>query len=271
MNKTTIQSAIVLVCALSGAAFAQTAAPKAPEPDYTLSYNVGATTDYRYRGISQSRLQPAVFGGVDFAHKSGFYAGAWASSITWIKDNSSAGFETKGPIELDLYGGYKGEFNKEISYDLGLLQYAYLGNTLSNTSPGNGATYQDANTTELYGAVTYKQYTAKYSHSVGRLFGTLGSKNSGYIDLSANFDLGNGWSVVPHIGIQRISDNAKANYGGVSPAYTDYSVTVNKDIDGLVVSAALVSTDASKVFYENVATKQFMGKTGLVLSLKKNF
>jgi uncharacterized protein (TIGR02001 family) len=270
MTKTTIQSAIVLVCALSGAAFAQTAAPaapKAPEPDYTISYNVGATTDYRYRGISQSRLKPALQGGVDFAHKNGVYLGAWASTITWIKDASTPGFETKGPIELDLYGGYKGEFNKDVSYDVGLLQYAYVGNSLDKAAaPG----YGNANTTELYGAVSYKQYTAKYSHSFGRLFGTLGSKNSGYIDLSANFDLGNGWSVVPHLGIQRISDNATAVYG-TSPAYTDYSVTVNKDFDGLVLSGALVGSDAKAGFYTNAVANQNMGKTGLVLSIKKNF
>src|SRR5687767_7899350 len=65
---------------LSGAAFAQTA------PESTLSFNVGAVTDYRYRGISQSRLKPALQGGVDYTHGSGFYVGAWASTIKWIKD-----------------------------------------------------------------------------------------------------------------------------------------------------------------------------------------
>jgi uncharacterized protein (TIGR02001 family) len=275
MTKTTIQSAIILVCALSGAAFAQTAAPaaaKAPEPDYTLSYNVGVTTDYRYRGISQSRLKPALQGGVDFAHKNGVYLGAWASSISWIKDNTPNGVSTKGPIELDLYGGYKAELSKELAYDVGVLQYAYLGNTLADTmANAAGFRYENANTTELYGALTYKQFTAKYSHSLGRLFGTLGSKNSGYIDFSANFDLGNGWSVVPHIGLQRISDNAKGNYSNVSPSYTDYSVTVNKDIDGLVLSGALVGTDANAGFYASPVSGFNMGKTGLVLSIKKNF
>ena len=74
------QKMVLPALALSGAAFAQT---KAPEPDYTLSFNVGAVTDYRYRGISQSRLDPALQGGADFAHKSGFYVGTWASTIKW--------------------------------------------------------------------------------------------------------------------------------------------------------------------------------------------
>ena len=67
-------------------ATAVSAQQKAPEPDYTFAFNVGAVTDYRYRGISQSRLLPAAQGGVDFSHKSGFYLGAWASTIRWLKD-----------------------------------------------------------------------------------------------------------------------------------------------------------------------------------------
>lgn len=57
------QLIVLAALAMSGTAFAQT---KAPEPDYTFSYNVGAVTDYRYRGISQSRLKPALQGGIDF-------------------------------------------------------------------------------------------------------------------------------------------------------------------------------------------------------------
>src|SRR6476620_2710499 len=78
---------VVLLSSLaaSGVVMAQATAPKAPEPDYTLAYNVGAVTDYRYRGISQSRERPALQGGIDFTHKSGFYLGTWASTIQWIK------------------------------------------------------------------------------------------------------------------------------------------------------------------------------------------
>src|SRR5450755_1123721 len=90
-----------------------------------LSFNVSVTSDYRFRGISQTRLKPALQGGVDYALSSGFYVGAWASTIQWIKDNG-----VKGPVELDLYGGYKGEIQKDLGYDVGLLQYAYVGNKL---------------------------------------------------------------------------------------------------------------------------------------------
>lgn len=239
------QLIVLAALAMSGAAFAQT---KAPEPDYTFSYNVGAVTDYRYRGISQSRLNPALQGGIDFAHKSGFYLGTWASSIKWVKDGGG-----DAPAEIDLYGGYKASYN-DIAYDIGVLTYQYPGHKLP-VSP---------NTTELYAAGTVGPATLKYSHSVTNLFGFSDSKNSGYLDLSANFDLGNSWSVTPHIGHQWVKHNS-----GFS--YTDYSVTLGKDFgNGLSASAALVGTDASSGAYVSPAGKN-LGKSGLVLGVKYSF
>lgn len=242
------QSAITLACLLVGAA--ASAQTKAPEPDYTLSYNVGVTTDYRYRGISQSRLKPALQGGVDFAHKNGVYVGAWASTIHWIKD---AGGD--GNVELDLYGGYKGSAG-DLSYDVGVLAYQYPSNKLPVS----------ANTTEVYGALTYGPVTAKYSHSVSNLFGFADSKNSGYLDVSATFDLGGGYSVAPHIGHQKVSGSGNGVF-----SYTDYSVAVTKDFgNGLAASATVVATDADKALYVTPAGK-FTGRTGLVLGLKYSF
>jgi uncharacterized protein (TIGR02001 family) len=270
MQIKTISTAIALLCVASSAAFAQA---KAPEPDYTLAYNIGATTDYRYRGISQSRLKPALQGGVDFAHKSGFYLGAWGSTIKWIKDAGALytpPYDTgSSPVEIDLYGGYKGKV-AGLDYDVGALQYFYPGNKYTNI-PGSA----NANTLEIYGALTFGPVTAKYSHALSNLFGfrsaTANSKGSGYLDLSANFDVGSGWSIVPHVGHQTVR-----RFGDYS--YTDYSVTVNKDIDGLVLSAAVVGTNAKKDVAGNVNSLAYaspggknLGKTGLVLSIKKNF
>src|SRR5438445_3066721 len=87
------QKMVLAALAVSGAAFAQTqpAPAPAPEPASSLSYNVGVVTDYRYRGISQSARAPALQGGVDYADKSGWYVGTWASTIKWIKDSSFPG------------------------------------------------------------------------------------------------------------------------------------------------------------------------------------
>jgi uncharacterized protein (TIGR02001 family) len=234
---------------LTGAAsFAQSNPPAAPEPDYTLSYNVGVVTDYRYRGISQSRLKPAVQGGIDFAHKSGFYLGTWLSSIKWIKD---AGGDAS--FEWDIYGGYKGTAGP-IGYDVGVLRYQYPSANLA-VSP---------NTTEVYIAGTYGPATLKYSHSLTDTFGFFDSKGSGYLDLSGNFDLGSGWSVTPHVGHQKIKNTSAASY-------TDYSVTLGKDFgNGFSGSAMLVATDADKTMYVTPSGK-FTGKTGLVLGVKYSF
>jgi len=237
--------------ALSTAAFAQT---KAPEPDYTLSFNAGVVTDYRYRGISQSRLKPAVQGGLDFAHKSGFYLGAWASTIKWIEDSGS----TDGKVELDLYGGYKGELAKDLTYDLGVLRYEYVGNKLGNVSG-----YANANTTEVYGALTAGVFTAKYSRSFTNLFGNVDSKGSQYLDLSANFDLGDGWTLTPHVGRQLVKN--LPNYH-----YTDYSLTVAKDLGkGLSASLMLVDTTANSSYY--TWGGKYVGKSGAVAGIKYSF
>ena len=216
----------------------------------TLSYNVGVVSDYRYRGISQSRLQPALQGGIDYADKSGFYVGAWGSTIKWIKD---AGGDA--PVELDLYGGYKATVG-DVTYDLGFLRYEYPSNKLT----------PNANTNEFYGALTYGVYTAKYSHAVSNLFGFAGSKNSGYLDLSAAFDLGDGYTLTPHVGHQTVKGAGNGVY-----SYTDYALTLGKDLgNGLSATGAVIGTDAKSGSYVSPSGKD-LGKAGLVVGLKYTF
>ncbi len=70
---------------------------------YTLSANVTLASQYRYRGLMQTNNKPAIQGGFDFAHASGFYLGNWNSSISWLNDGNS---EVSAPVEMDFYGGY---------------------------------------------------------------------------------------------------------------------------------------------------------------------
>jgi uncharacterized protein (TIGR02001 family) len=257
MKKNLVPSLIALaIGSLTSVAQAQTAPA---EPESTLSYNLGAVTDYRYRGISQSRLKPALQGGVDYADKSGFYVGAWGSSIQWIKDTGTSNGVggIKGPVEIDLYGGYKGAVG-DVAYDVGFLRYEYSGNNLAKVSG-----FANANTNEVYGAATYGVVTAKYSHAISNLFGNPNSKNSYYVDLSANFDLGNGYSLVPHYGYQKVKNVVNASY-------SDYALTLNKDLgNGLTASAALVGTNANEPFY--TLLNKYNGKSGAVLGLKYSF
>ena len=250
MKKILVPSILALALgSVSGLAQAQAAAPES-----SLSFNVGAVSDYRYRGISQSRLKPAVQGGIDYADKSGVYVGAWGSSIKWIKDTPGV---TKGSSELDLYAGYKGAVG-DVSYDVGFLRYEYSGNNYVNY----GA---NANTNEVYGAATFGVVTAKYSHAISNLFGNVGSKNSYYLDLSAAVDLGNGFSLTPHIGHQKIK-----NVLNDAGSYTDYALTLAKDLgNGLTATVAVVGTDADKDFY--TLKGKYNGKTGAVVGLKYAF
>ena len=233
-------------------------------PADPLSFNVALTSDYRFRGISQTRLKPALQGGFDFALPGGFYVGAWGSTIRWIKDAGKiAGVDTgRAPVEIDLYGGYKGEIVKDFSYDVGLLQYYYpsehLARIANNYSP---------NTLELYGALTFGPATVKYSHSLTRLFGFRSSKGSGYLEGAATFDVGGGYSVTPHIGYQRVRHNSDFSY-------TDYSLTGAHDWWGLTFSAAIVGTDTKNIAgspaYASPSSRN-LGRTALVVAVKKTF
>jgi uncharacterized protein (TIGR02001 family) len=215
-----------------------------------LAFNVGAFSDYRFRGISQTRAKPAIQGGVDYS-AGGFYVGAWASNIKWIKDlGGDAG------VEIDIYGGYKGEIMPGLGFDVGALTYQYPSNKLSPS----------ANTTELYGALSYGPATLKYSHAVTNTFANPDSKNSFYLDLSAGFDVYDGIMLTPHIGYQKI----KGPFSDVA-TYTDYALTVSKDFNGLVVSGAIVGTDADKAFYSSPVNGKELGKPTLVVGVKYNF
>ena len=234
------------------AALAQTAAAPdpAPAPGHSVTFNVGAGSDYRYRGISQSRLKPALSAGADYAHASGLYAGTWLSTIRWIKD---AGGDA--PLEWDVYGGFKGTLGASgLGYDVGLLRYQYPNSALP-VSP---------NTTEVYGALTWGVFTARYSHALTNLFGFDRSRGSGYLDLSANLDLGDGWTLAPHLGRQWVRHHG-------AHAYTDVALTLGKDLGhGLSASAALIGTNARKALYATPAGR-FAGKTALVLGIKYTF
>ena len=235
------------------AAAATLTATLLPSVSYAdLAYNVGLVSDYRYRGISQTRDKFALQGGLDFT-AGGLYLGLWASQIKWIRD-----FGGDAGLEVDLYGGYKGEIVKDVAYDVGVLTYQYPTNRLN----------PNANTTEIYGAVSFGPATVKYSHALTNTFGNPDSKNSYYLEAGATFDLG-GISVVPHIGYQKISGPV-----GGPASYTDYSLTASKDFSGLVVSAAIVGTDADKAFYvpgPSANSTKFLGKAGLVFGVKYNF
>ena len=262
--------------ALGNLAVAQTAAPAvpaaAPADPGPLTANVSLTSDYRYRGISQSNLQPAIQGGFDYAHSSGFYIGNWNSSISWISDAASAsGNSASAPIEMDFYAGYKYEWSKGFTADVGILQYYF---------PTSGATgfTTNPNTTELYAAqnFTFDSVTGylKFSYAATTLFGFSNSAGSNYTDLTVNYDTGVwGLTLNAHAGYQYVAGTASgASVSNNSLySYTDWKLGVTKDFgSGLTLGVAYLGTNAKKGAYVNPQGKALGGDTVLA-TLTKTF
>jgi len=274
------RSVAVLILATLGSltAFSQTTTA---EPESSLTYNAGFVSDYRYRGISQSGHRPALQFGADYADKSGFYIGNWNSTIHWIKDTADANAtppqSAKGSLEMDFYAGYKASYSELIGYDVGVLDYFYPTNNLGGVTNASNANFSNANTTELYGSISVGAFVFKLSDSVSNLFGYVGSKNSMYIDLSYSFDFGDGLSSIVHFGNQSIkTTNARYVTNGVTD-YTDISMSLNKEFDGWVGSATVITTDWVKRGYTHTndvlpgsGNTNLAGNT-LVLGIKKNF
>src|SRR5436190_23394722 len=143
----------------AGLAQTPTPAPSAPEPDWTFTGNVGLFSQYVFRGISQTNEKPAVQGGFDVAHKSGFYAGTWASNISWVSDGYAIPPNPppapSASIEWDFYGGYKGSLPMDFGYDLGVLYYDYPGSY--------PAGFTNPNTTELHAARSWEWHPSSVS------------------------------------------------------------------------------------------------------------
>ena len=231
-----------------------TLAGAAHAADATLTANAALTSDYRYRGISQTRLQPAVQLGADYLAASGWYAGAWASSITWTRDAGGS-----GSIEADVYGGKRGDLGAGISYDAGLLGYAYPSNGLSKV---NG--FDNANTAEAYAQLGYGVATLKYSHSLTNLFGVPDSHGSGYLDLNLNLAAGDKTTINLHAGRQRVRHVSASSY-------TDWKAAVVHDFGIASVTLAAVGTNASRSAYASPADGQFLGKRAFVLTVGRTF
>ena len=281
MKKTALATVAVLALAAGHTIAFADDAPAAPAaaasaPDASpITYNIGVVSDYRYRGISQSKMKPALQGGIDYANGP-IYVGTWASTISWVKDamvasnRANAGNEDyvpvdeKGaPVEWDLYGGTKGDIIKDtLSYDVGVLAYVYLGQEFHKIGLSN------PDTGEVYGALTYGVFTAKVSVSATPLFGIPKSKGSQYYDLSANFDLGSGFTLTPDVGFQNITGSvAKA----ADLSYGAYSLTLGKDFGkGISASLQIIATDAKKADYQTSDSK-FTGRTGVVAGVKYSF
>jgi uncharacterized protein (TIGR02001 family) len=240
MRKSILSAAIAAALLVPGLAAAQAAASP-------ITGNMSLVSDYRFRGLTQTFEEPALQGGFDYAHSSGIYLGNWNSAI-------SDTFYLGSPLEMDFYGGYKGAAGP-LGYDVGVLYYYY---------PGSAPKIDN---TEIYAGISWKFLSLKYFHAVSEFFSVPGTKNSNYIDLSANYDMGSGWGINGHIGHQKVKGLANADY-------TDYKLGITKDVGGWVFGASFIDTDAEEAAYSPLkadGTAKYIGDSTVVLSVSKTF
>jgi len=249
-RKYVVAAALGTLCATT--AHAQTPAPAAP--DWTFTGNVGIFSQYVFRGISQTNEKPALQGGLDLGHKSGFYIGTWLSNVSWISD---AAPDASASLEWDMYGGYKFELPYDFIVDLGALYYYYPG-----TYPSG---FTKPNTTEVYAALNWKMLQVKYSYSVdNKTFGFPDSRGSDYIEGNLNWDVVdkvNDWlgkvTLIGHVGHQKYKNAGDFNY-------TDWKAGVSGDFSGLTIGFYVTGTDATSSLYTNrfgkdISDTQYVG------------
>lgn len=169
-----------------------------------FSANVALTTDYVWRGISQTNEDPAIQGGFDFAHESGFYIGTWGSNVDFGGDEH---------MELDWYAGWGGDVGA-IGVDVGVIRYTYYDDT-------------DVDFTEIYLGGSYEFFSAKVSHD--------GDNENTYWEAGVEFGLPNDITLAAHVG--------KYDWD-TGPDPVDYSIGVSKDIGGFGFDLSYYDTDS---------------------------
>lgn len=199
-----------------------------------LSYNIGAVSLYKSRGIDQDSratkaFRPAIQGGVDYAFENGIYIGNWNSTGKYGSAN----------LEMDIYAGYKTELAKDLSLDVGLVRYIY-------PNSGGGWVGNDA-----YIGLSYGMFSAKYYNGV-----------SGSVDKNKYLTLGVSVPVTETLAIKGSVGFSRPNSGN---DFEDYSVGVSYDMgDGLSASAMVAGAN-------NRAITGTAGKSRLILGITKSF
>jgi uncharacterized protein (TIGR02001 family) len=235
--------ACCMLLANSGAAFAGA----------SVSGNVAVSSDYLFRGISQTWGRPALQGGVDVGNGR-WHIGAWASNVS--RDSYPG-----GGAELDWFGDV-GLFRRgDWSARFGLYAYVYPDANLDQARPA--LPQRKLGTLEANLALTWKIWTLKYSRALTDYFGadveqgySGGTRGTQYLQLDASIPLGARWSLAPHLGYtdyRRGLQTALAN-GARDPSYADFGLALKYALDAkFAVSLGIAHTTNGR-FYGRVAS-----------------
>jgi len=207
MKMTTSLSSLVTASLIIGLASTST-----PTQAVELSGDITFTSDYAFRGISQTDEAPAIQGGLSLTDESGFYLSVWGSSVD---------FGGQGTLEFDVMLGWSGAINEEWSVDVGVMRYGY-----PNTE------FAGSNFYELYGSLSYQAFTfgLAYSDDYYANAGTYFYLYGGY-----SYALTDNLALDLHVG-QNESDDSSASY-------LDWSIGLSTEVLGAGLSLAYVDTD----------------------------
>lgn len=277
MKKTLLVSALAVAAAAPAAVMAQ-------DSPHTFTANAGLFSEYIFRGVTQTAGEPAIQGGFDYAHSSGFYAGTWASNVSWLQD---FGLYQQSSMEWDFYGGIKRNFGStDFWFDVGTLYYWYPGNKNALT-PTGGQVYS-ANTWELYVALGWKWAGVKMSYSLQDYFGARPNANADktdgtiYWDFFANYPVGEtGLTLIAHYGILDVKNDGSEDLA-TKVSYNDWklgasytipaSVPVVKGMEvGLYYTDTDVKNNAAGTSYYTDLTGYETAKNAWVVYAKKTF
>jgi len=269
LKKTLIAS---LLATSIGAPVALAAEPASP---HTLTGNVGIYSQYIFRGLTQTNKDPALQGGFDYSHASGFYLGTWASNISWLRDgilngNPNPAYKNSGSLEWDFYGGIKGNIgSSDFTFDLGALYYWYPG----DPSPG----FVKADNFEVYGALGWKWISAKLNYALSnKMFGVSDARGTYYVDLSANVPLADGLTGNLHWGYQKYTGRDPA-LGGASnddaASYKDWKIGLSYALpkDFTIGAFYTKAYDTNPGFYGSAVFPRDLGKGTATVFLQKTF
>jgi uncharacterized protein (TIGR02001 family) len=259
---------------IAGAAHAQTAAP-APTPEWTVAGNASLNSDYRFRGFTQTNYGAALQGGIDIAHSSGFYVGNWNSNVGQDLYNGAS-------LEMDFYGGFKGEVAPGLGYDVGAIYYYYPQSGVDRT--GSLANKKISNQ-EVYLGLSYGALSAKLFYATGDYFKTaelagsnkISTKGTTYLDVSYTQDI-DGLILGAHYGLltlkhyDQFTMSTDVGGGALSKSVGDYKLSIGKDVGaGYVLTGAYVGTTKKGYFATDLGAATAAGKSSVVVSVAKTF
>ncbi|QHH98441.1 hypothetical protein FPL17_13135 [Acinetobacter dispersus] len=238
----------------------------------TASGNVSATTDYRFRGVTQSSNNPAIQGGFTFSHTSGAYLALWGSSV----DFGISGVSTETDATLGFTNSFALTDKIKPVYDVGVIHYGYIGSKSNYTNTYNGK--KGLAFTEVFGKLTFPETIfAGDALSVGVNYSPDywgRSDDFWYFNLGYSAPIADtGLTGLASVGYNKLKNadslSVVAGGPGKDDNYVDYKLGVNYNFLGILAEVDVVGTNISKSGMTNAQKKPY--DTGVLFSLTKTF